>query len=283
MRVRSPSGPDTGPGPVTRSHQAPPRWHRPGAASFVTVVAVAAFLLHGWTQGAAVHPAELVTGAGRLAEFLAEAFPPDLARLDSILSALLVTFEMALLGTILGILLSLPLAVAAARNTSPHRVLYLLSRGFISVCRTVPDLIWALIFVVAVGLGPQAGVLAITVDVMGFCGRFFAERIEEVEGGVLEGLRSNGAPESAVVVGGVLPTCLPSFVATSMYALESATRSSVVLGLVGAGGIGIELSVSMALLRYDEAMTIILAIFVVVLSIERLSSALRRRMVGGTT
>lgn len=263
------------------SSSPPARYRRLNASSFVVLVAVAALLIHGWTQGAAVHPGELVTGAGRLGEFLADAFPPDLDRLLPILGSLLVTFEMALLGTIIGVLLSVPLAVAAARNTTPHRIVYLATRGFISVCRTIPDLIWALIFVIAVGLGPEAGVLAIAVDVMGFCGRFFAETIEEVNEGVLEGVRASGASERAVILGAVLPTCLPSFVATSMFALESATRSSVVLGLVGAGGIGIELSVSMALLRYDEAMTIILAIFLVVLGVERLSSALRRRMIGG--
>jgi phosphonate transport system permease protein len=199
--------------------------------------------------------------------------------LPEILSSLLTTFEMALLGTIIGVILSVPIAVAAARNTTPHRIVYILARGFISLFRTVPDLVWGLIFVVAVGLGPQAGVLAIAVDVMGFCGRFFAESIEEVDSSLTDSLRATGASETAVLGGAVLPSCLPSFVATTLFALESSTRSSVVLGLVGAGGIGIELSVSMQLLRYDEALTIILAIFVVVLAVERVSSAIRRRLI----
>ncbi|UNK47828.1 phosphonate ABC transporter, permease protein PhnE [Arthrobacter sulfonylureivorans] len=259
----------------------PARYRRPSAFTFAVLLAAAAFLIHGWSQGAAVSLADLVTGAGRFGEFLTDAFPPDLKRAGPILHSLLVTFEMALLGTLIGVALSVPLAITAARNTTPHRLFYIVSRGFISVCRTIPDLVWALIFVIAVGLGPQAGVLAIAVDVMGFCGRFFADAIEEMDDGVLEGMRSSGAPERAVILGTVLPTCLPSFVGTSMFALEQATRSSVVLGLVGAGGIGIELSVSMALLRYDEALTIILAIFIVVLGVERLSAALRRRILGG--
>jgi phosphonate transport system permease protein len=188
-----------------------------------------------------------------------------------------------LLGTLIGVVLSVPLAVAAARNTTPHRLVYVTTRGFISICRTIPDLVWALIFVVAVGLGPQAGVLAVAVDVLGLCGRFFAESIEEIDDGVLDGLRAGGAPEHAVVAGAVLPTCLPSFAGTSMFALESAVRSSVTIGLVGAGGIGIELSTSMSLLRYDEALTIILAIFVVVLGVERFSAALRRRVLEGAS
>lgn len=176
-------------------------------------------------------------------------------------------------------IVSVPIAVAAARNTTPHKAVYAAARGLISLFRTVPDLVWGLIFVVAVGLGPEAGVLAIAVDVMGFCGRFFAESIEEVDASLTDSLRATGAGETAVLGGAILPSCLPSFVATALFALESSTRSSVVLGLVGAGGIGIELSVSMQLLRYDEALTIILCIFVVVLAVERVSSAIRRRLI----
>lgn len=257
----------------------PSRFRRPTPWTFVVVVGAAAFLVHGYGAGARLEPATLVDGIGRLREFVADAFPPDLDRLEAIVRALVVTFEMALLGTLIGIVLSVPLGVGAARNTTPHRAVYGACRFLISLCRTIPDLVWGLIFVVVVGLGPPAGVLAIAVDVMGFCGRFFAESIEEVDSGTLEGLRSTGASEVAVIAGGVLPSCLPSFVATSMFALESSTRSSVVLGLVGAGGIGIELAVSMQLLRYDEALTIILAIFAVVLCVERLSSAFRRRLI----
>lgn len=258
---------------------APPRLRRPSAWAFALLVPVVALLVHGYQEDAKLDPSTLADGVGRLGDFLADAFPPDLDRLEAILRSLLLTFEMALLGTIIGVILSLPVALAAASNTTPHRVAYGVSRAFISLCRTIPDLVWGLIFVVAVGLGPQAGVLAIAVDVMGFCGRFFAESIEEVDDGVLDSLRSTGAGEVGTIFGGVLPACLPSFVATSMFALEASTRSSVVLGLVGAGGIGIELSVSMQLLRYDEALTIILAIFVVVLLVERVSSMLRRRLI----
>lgn len=257
----------------------PPRFRRPSFPAMLLLGGVLGLLVHGYTRGAWVDPTTLVEGVGRLGEFLSDAFPPNTERLPEILSSLLTTFEMALLGTIIGVILSVPIAIAAARNTTPHRLVYILARGFISLFRTVPDLVWGLIFVVAVGLGPQAGVLAIAVDVMGFCGRFFAESIEEVDSSVTDSLRATGASQTAVLGGAVLPSCLPSFVATTLFALESSTRSSVVLGLVGAGGIGIELSVSMQLLRYDEALTIILAIFVVVLAVERVSSSIRRRLI----
>ena len=258
----------------------PSRMHRPSLLTLVIVLVVGSLLIHGWTQGAAVRPDSLATGVFRLGEFLQDAVPPDVNRLGPILKALLVTVEMALLGTIIGVILSLPLAVMAARNTTPHWTLYAISRGIVTVSRTIPDLVWGLIFVIAVGLGPEAGVLAIAVDVMGFCGRFFAESIEDMDPGRIEGLRALGAPRIGVLAGGVIPACLPSFVTTSMFALESSARSSVVLGLVGAGGIGIELATSMTLLRYDEAATIILAILGVVVVFERVSAAIRRRVLG---
>lgn len=263
-------------------HQEPPgRFRRPSLLSLVIILVVGGLLVHGWSQGAAIRPDSLATGVFRLGEFVDDAIPPDVSRIRPILAALLVTVEMALLGTIVGVVLSLPLAVLAARNTTPHWSLYAVSRGIITVSRTIPDLVWGLIFVIAVGLGPEAGVLAITVDVMGFCGRFFAESIEDLDPGQLESLRALAAPRFGVLIGGVLPGCLPSFVTTSMFALESSARSSVVLGLVGAGGIGIELATSMTLLRYDEAATIIGSILVVVVVFERVSAVIRRRVLGG--
>ncbi len=237
-----------------------------------------ALLVHAVATGAWVSPLELLRNAGRFAEFFAEAIPGDLSRIGPILYALLVTFEMALVGTLGGVVLSVPLGVAAARNTTPHPVLYGLARGTVALFRTVPDIVWGIIFVITVGLGPPAGVLAITVDVAGFCGRFFAESIEEVDQGLLDALRAIGARPGAVVAGAVLPSCLPAFVATSLFALESSTRSAVVLGVVGAGGIGIELTTAMQLLRFDQALTIILVVFAAVLGVERLSAAIRGRL-----
>lgn len=271
----------TPPSPAS-APESPPRIRRPSLLTLTLVLIVGGLLAHGWTQGVAVRPDSLIAGVFRLGDFLSDAVPPDTHRLVPILEALLVTVEMAVLGTIIGVALSVPLAVLAARNTSPHQSLYALSRGIITISRTIPDLVWGLIFVIAVGLGPEAGVLAIAVDVMGFCGRFFAESIEDIDPGRIEGLHALGAPRFGVLVGGVLPACTPSFITTSMFALESSARSSVVLGLVGAGGIGIELATSMTLLRYDEAATIILAILVVVVAFERASAAIRRRVHGGT-
>ena len=264
------------------ARQLGPRWRRPSPLAFVLMLVALALVVHGMTTGAAVSPLSIFDGLGRTAEFVAEALPPDLGRIAAVTNALLVTLEMALIGTAIGVVASVPLAVMAARNVTPHPAVHAAARGVIAFLRSVPDLVWGIIFVVTVGLGPEAGVLAIAADTAGFCGRFFADRIEDVEPDLMEGLSATGASRGGILVGGVLPSVLPSFVGTSMFALESATRSSVVLGVVGAGGIGVELTTSMQLLRYDEALTIILAIFVVVLAVERVAAWIRRRIgVGG--
>jgi phosphonate transport system permease protein len=265
--------------PIESSSLQPPvRWRRPSPFLFVIGVVFLGVFLHG-VSISGLTPERMARGVFRLYEFLSDAFPPDLTRLPNIFQATLETFEMALVGTVLGAVLSLPLALLAAKNTTPHPFMYRLTRSLIGLLRAIPDLIWGLIFIVVVGLGPGPGILAITVDVMGFCGRFFAERIEEIEPGPVEALRSLGASQAGIVIGAILPETLASFVASTLFSLESSVRSAVVLGLVGAGGIGVELATSMQLLRYDEALTIILVIFLVVIVVEQVSSAIRRRLI----
>lgn len=259
-------------------HSLPPRWIKPSLWGIVGGIIFLALLLHGLWISELTLP-RLLRGASRLGDFLSRAIPPDPSRLQSVLGATLETFEMALVGTTFGALLSLPLSTLAAKNTSPHPLVYRFSRALVTLLRVIPDLVWGLLFIILVGLGPGAGVLAIAVDVMGFCGKFFAERIEEVEPGPIQALRALGASEAAIIMGAIFPVTLPSFVASTLYSLESSVRSAVVLGLVGAGGIGVELATSMQLLRYDEALTVILVIFAVVLGVEQLSAVIRRKFI----
>jgi len=255
----------------------PPRWERPGLGVFAAwLIGVA--LLAASLRGTGFSAAEFVSGIPQMGRILAEMTPPSLDRLGAVARALAETFQMAVAGTALGVVLSLPLAVLAARGLSPHPALRHAARTLIALFRTVPDLVWALFFVASVGLGPFAGVLAIMVDKIGFCGRFFAEAMEEADKGPQEALRALGAPTTGIIAGAVLPAAFPSFVSTSLFALEKAARSSVILGLVGAGGIGIELQVSMDLFRYDEAATIIIAIFALVIAVEQACGAIRRRI-----
>ncbi|MER6526143.1 phosphonate ABC transporter, permease protein PhnE [Streptomyces sp. NPDC001508] len=254
----------------------PPRL--PRTSPFLLVVAVV--VLGGFVWGivwSGLNPSTLVSGAPGLVNFLGKAFPPVLEQGRTVASATGQTIEMAIVGTVFGAVASLPVAVLAARNLSPAPLAATV-RSLVTSLRAIPDLVWGLVFVVAVGLGPAAGICAIAVDTIGYCGRLFAERVEELDPAPLRALRATGAHTPAVIVCGVVPAVLPSFVATSMFALEKAVRSAVVLGLVGAGGIGIDLSTDMQLFQYQQALTIVIIIFVVVIAVERVSAAVRRRI-----
>lgn len=262
-------------------HGLPLRFETP---SPIRAAAFALFLgFFMWSLvGAEISIRELISGLPNMAVIASEMVPPATGRFTPMLWSVLVTFQMSLVGTVVGVLISVPLAVLAARNLTPHPLVYTIVRGGVSFCRTVPDLAWALFFVASVGLGPFAGTLTLIVDTVGFCARFFAENMEEADPGPSEALSAMGASRLDIVVCGVLPLALPAMINTSLFALEKAVRSSVVLGLVGAGGIGAELAVSMEMFRYDQAAMIVVMIFVLVLSVERFSSAARARFIGAT-
>lgn len=254
-----------------------PRLERPNPLRFTLYVATGAFVL--WSVTAAGPSLDqLARGLPNIGNILSRMFPPDLERIDRILWSLFQTFQMAVAGCAIGLILSVPLAVLASDGLSPHPAVRAAARTLISVFRTVPDLVWALIFVIAVGLGSPAGVLAIAIDVMGFAGRFFAEAMEETDKGPREALNAMGATRTGLIASVVLPLATPSMIATSLYCLEKATRASVVLGLVGAGGIGVELKVAFDLFAYQTAATIILLILTLVIIVEQAGGWLRRRI-----
>jgi phosphonate transport system permease protein len=210
---------------------------------------------------------------------LVQMFPPDLTRLDRISWKLVETLQMAVAGVVLGLVFALPLAILAADGLSPHPIVRVLARALIAFFRTVPDLIWAIVFIIVIGLGPAAGVLAIMVDKIGFAGRFFAEAMEETDKGPREALAAIGASRIGIIASAVWPAAMPSFIATSLFAVEKAVRGSVALGLVGAGGIGVDLKVAFDLFDYDQALTIVLLIFLLVIGVEQASAWIRRRII----
>ncbi|GDY25991.1 hypothetical protein AHAT_18810 [Agarivorans sp. Toyoura001] len=255
----------------------PMRFERP---SILTQVLFALFVLFFlWsTSNAGLSISELLSGLPNMATIGGEMIPPATDRAWPMANAILVTFQMALVGTVIGIALSIPIAILAARNASPHPIVRHVTRSVVSFFRTVPDLAWALFFVASVGLGPFAGTLTIIVDTIGFCARFFAESMEEVDPGPSEALASIGANPIDRIAVVLIPGAMPSFINISLFSLEKAVRSSVVLGLVGAGGIGAELAVSMEMFRYDQAAMIVLMIFVLVFAVEQFSSSTRNRL-----
>lgn len=256
----------------------PYRFSLAGKFSFLVYFIVTLFFV--WSlDKVGLSPIELATGVPNMVRLIGEMVPPNFSRIKYIGEAILITFQMALVGATLGIFFSLFLSILAARNLSPHPIIFHISRTMIAFFRTVPDLVWAIFFVATVGLGPFAGTLTIIVDTMGFCGRFFAEAMEEVDQGPKEALSAIGASRLGIIFSAVIPGAIPSFTNSSLFSLEKAVRSSVVLGLVGAGGIGIELKVAMDMFMYPEAATIILFVFVLVLAVEQISSKIRNQFI----
>jgi phosphonate transport system permease protein len=255
----------------------PMRESRRSALSFVIVfVCIAAFI-----QAAIVvhaRPQDLITGAHGIADILRRSWPPDIAGLPDMLWPALETIDIALFGTAVAVIFALPLALLAARNTTPATPVYVISRMFIALARVVPDLVWALIFVTAVGLGPFPGTLAIMLHSIGMLGRLFSEVIEDMDMGPVEALTMTGASRLAVFSHAVVPTVIPSLLGITLYRLDENIRSSLVLGFVGAGGIGFLLLTSMELFQYRTVAMLLILTFVIVIVAERGSAALRQRI-----
>jgi phosphonate transport system permease protein len=223
-------------------------------------------------------PQDLVTGVYGMADIIHRAMPPDFSRIGSIWWPTLETVDIAIFGTVGGLVMALPLAILAAENVTPSRTLYYTARGLIGFCRAVPDLVWALLFVTAVGLGPFPGALALSVHSIGMLGRLFAETIEHMEMAPIDALSLTGARRMQVFTHGVVPSVLPSLLGITLYRLDENIRSSLVLGFVGAGGIGFELLSAMSLFQYRLVSLYLIVTFVLVIAAERLSALVRARL-----
>ncbi len=260
---------------------APPRFRHRSLPEYAVLLLAAALVLSS-ILATAPNLDAIGRGLARLfapSGLLTQMFPPDLSRVDHIALKLLETLQMAVAGAALGLVFAVPFAILATDRLSPHPLIRHAARAVIALFRTVPDLVWAIFFIIVVGLGPAAGVLAIMVDKIGFAGRFFAEAMEETDPGPQDALRAIGATRLGIIVSAVFPACLPSFTATSLFALEKAVRGSAALGLVGAGGIGVDLKVAFDLFNYDEALTIILMMLILVIAVEQGSGWIRRKLI----
>ncbi|MCD4852062.1 phosphonate ABC transporter, permease protein PhnE [Arthrobacter sp. AK01] len=251
---------------------------------WITTAAVAAAVvgLHAVAiEGTDFKPELLVDGWKGMAAFIGDAFPPDLSwekTLKPGLEATLVTLWIGLLGTTLSVPFALLLAALAAENTSPHRLVYQGARAVLSFFRAVPDIVFALIFVTAVGLGPFAGVLALICHNTGVMGKLWAESMEEIDAGPQEALRTAGANRIQQVANATLPMVVPQFVGLLLYRFDVNVRSSLVLGLVGAGGIGLLINQSIKSFQFDSMLTHILIVLVLIIVVDQFSAWIRRRL-----
>lgn len=240
-----------------------------------------AWVLHWSAGGAQMSWNELAAGAPQIGDFLARSVPPDWSVLPRLWAPALETIQIAIWGTLLSVVLALPLSFVAASNLHNWHWLRRITRQFLNIVRSINELILALVFVSAVGLGPFPGVLALALHGMGMLGKFFAESIEEIDDGPLQALRSAGASQLQIIAFGVVPQAITAWIAVVLYRFEVNLRSATVLGMVGAGGLGFELVSSLKLFRYQETATCIIVITVMVVAADMLSNWLRGRIQQG--
>jgi phosphonate transport system permease protein len=277
---------------------ASPRTERPGIGGVVprfswkSSIAILVVLgLTGYSvAGTDFNIVELLRGTGPAERFVSEMFPPDLsaATLAATGTGIVETFQMSFLGALLGAAVAFPLSalgtqeIATAGASRSERLLravpYHLSRLVLNVFRSVPDILWALVFVVALGLGPFPGTLALAVHSAGVLGKLYSETLEAVPSRPVEALAATGASNSQAFLFGRLPQAMSGFTSLTLYQWECNIRSATILGFVGAGGIGQEILISMNLFDYPKVATLVGATIVVVLLVDRFSAAIRRRL-----
>lgn len=256
-----------------RAWRRPSLWPRPWMGPVVWSGA-AAFLL--WNAvSLEINPDRIARGLGRLGEVAGRAFPPDFARTGLLVSGVLESVEIATLSTLFGVLLGIPVAVLAARTVVPPAV-YASGRGTITLGRTFHELIVGILFVKAVGFGPLAGVLTLTVNSVGFFSKLLAEEIERIDRGQIEAIRATGASRAQILIYGVLPQVLPRIIGLTIYQWDIHLRQSTIIGIVGAGGIGATLLNAFSRYDYDFALAILIVIVAIVLVGEAVSAVARR-------
>ncbi|GAC00459.1 phosphonate ABC transporter permease protein [Gordonia namibiensis NBRC 108229] len=250
-----------------------PGWNRatlPGLA----VAGIAATLFCAWWIDFA--PTTLIYGVEDVVALIERMLPPRLGDPGRIGVLALETLLMAVLGTVLAAIASVPLAFLAARNTTPHPVVHAVARGIITFCRAMPDLLFAVLFVRALGIGVLPGILALALHSIGMLGKLFADAIEQVDDGPREAVRSTGVGYFREMVNAVVPQCMPSWIGAFVYRIDINLRMSVVLGFVGAGGIGFALQDALRGLIYPRALGIVLVILLIIAAMELLAIGIRR-------
>jgi phosphonate transport system permease protein len=235
-------------------------------------------LLAASWKGADMRPFELVRDSSNMATYAAEFFPPDFTHWRMYVEEIVVTLQIALWGTALAVLTAVPMALLASANIVPWWI-YQPMRRLMDGCRAINEMVFAMLFVVAVGLGPFAGVLALWVHTTGVLAKLFAEAVEAIDPQPVEGIRSTGASALHEIVYGVIPQVIPLWISYALYRFESNVRSASVVGMVGAGGIGVVLWEIIRGFKYAETCAVMLIIVVAVSAIDLVSARIRKLLV----
>lgn len=246
-------------------------------ARLSALLAIAAFLVV-CVRLSEVDIAKLLAGLPRLAAWAAKAWPPQLNELDVMVLRAAETVAIATVATAVATVLAFPLSVLISRNVMPWSWLGLPVRWLINAFRGIDTVVFAILFVAAVGLGPFAGVLGMIIHSLGVIAKLNSEAIETVPSAPLEAAAMTGASRTSIVTYALLPSALPSLASVSLYVWEANVRTSTILGIVGAGGIGIEIKAAIDLLDFQRLLTLTAIVLVMVTIIDQLSAWLRRRL-----
>jgi len=211
-------------------------------------------------------------------DILSRMLPPDFSDFNSLIFSMFETIEIAILGTFIAIVLSIPLALFSARNIAPNIFIFFIARTITVFFRAIPEFIIAMILVIAIGFGAMPGVLALGIHTMGFLAKFYAEDIEHIDKGPIEALESSGASKRQIISFAIIPQIIPSFVANNLYILDRNIRMATMLGIVGAGGIGYELQSAFRMFEYPKVSAIIIIIFITIFIIDNISTFIRSKI-----
>jgi phosphonate transport system permease protein len=236
-----------------------------------------ALLVWSW-QGAEMRPLELFAHSKNMAAFAADFFPPDFHDWRLYLSEIVITVQIALWGTVLSIIAAIPFGLLCSENVAPLWVVQP-TRRVMDALRAVNEMVFAMLFVAAVGLGPFAGVLALFVHTTGVLAKLFSEAVEAIDPRPVEGIRATGASLLPEIVFAILPQVLPLWVSYSLYRFESNVRSAAVVGMVGAGGIGVVLWEIIRGFQFPQTCAVMLMIIATVSLLDVLSARLRRVLI----
>ena len=225
-----------------------------------------------------MRPLALIRDAGNMATYASEFFPPDFRQWRIYVEEMIVTLQIALWGTALAVVSAIPLSLLAASNITPAWV-HQPIRRFMDACRAINEMVFAMLFVVAVGLGPFAGVLALWVHTSGILAKLFSEAVEAIDPQPVDGIRSTGASSLHEIVYGIIPQVMPLWVSFTLYRFESNVRSATVVGMVGAGGIGVILWEIIRGFQYAETCAVMIIIVLTVSLIDLVSARIRKALV----
>jgi phosphonate transport system permease protein len=235
-------------------------------------------VLAGSWSGADMRPLELLRDSGNMAQYASEFFPPNFADWKMYVQEMLVTLQIAVWGTALAVLSAIPLGLLASANITPWWV-HQPVRRVLDACRAINEMVFAMLFVVAVGLGPFAGVLALWIHTAGTLAKLFSEAVEAIDPQPVEGIRSTGASALHEIVYGVIPQVMPLWISYTLYRFEANVRSASVVGMVGAGGIGVVLWEIIRGFQYAETAAVMVIIIVTVSLIDLISARIRKLMI----